>query len=108
MGRPTDAVGGVFDTLGHSNGPYCTRYGDQAPQNERIKACVGSMTATNYARNWSDCMHFHLYVIRRPTDAVRGIFDALGHSNGPYCTYYRGPDTPKRAYQGMCWVHEGK
>ena len=56
---------------------------DQTPQNERIKACVGSMKANNYARSRSDCMNFHSYIMGRPTDAVGGVFDTLGHSHGP-------------------------
>ena len=69
MGRPTDAVGGVFK-LATPNGPYCTFYGDQTPKNELVKACVGSIKANGYALTLSDPIQFHSHIMRRPTDAV--------------------------------------
>ena len=54
---------------------------DQTPENERIKACVGSIKATDYARTWWDCINFHSYSMRRPTDAIGGVFDTFGHPN---------------------------
>ena len=64
-------------------GPYMTRYGDQTPKNELVKACGGSMKANDYALTLSDPIQIRSYIMGTPTDAVGGVFDTLGHSNGP-------------------------
>ena len=72
------------------------------------RSSVVTTNATDYARTRPDCIHFHSFTMGMPTDAVRGIFDTLGHSNGPIflpITVNRHP--PKRAHKGMCWVHDG-
>ena len=83
------------------NGPYCTFYGDQTPKNELVKACVGSIKANGYALTLSDPIQFHSHIIRRPTDAVGGVFKQLATPNGPYCTFY-GDQTPKNELVKTC------
>ena len=50
---------------------YLTQIGPRHHKNERVKICVESITATYYAtRTLSDCIHFHLYIMGRPSDAL--------------------------------------
>ena len=65
------------------------------PRNERVKPCVVSITATDYARTRSDCINFHSYIIRRPTDALGIVFDAVRNPNRPIVDPLLWPDHPK-------------
>ena len=77
------------------------------PKNERGKICVGSITATDYARTWSDYIYFCLYIMGRLIDTVTAVFDTVGHPNRPIFDTDWSKTPQKWACQDMCWVNNG-
>ena len=66
---------------------YLTQIGPRHHKNERVKICVGSITATDYAtRTLSDCIHFCLYIMGRPSDALAACLIQSATPMGQYLT----------------------
>ena len=66
---------------------YLTQIGPRHHKNEHVKICVGSITATDYAtRTLSDCIHFHLYIMGRPSDALAACLIQSATPMGQYLT----------------------
>ena len=83
MGRPSDALTPFLIQLATPMDQYLTQIGTRHPKNERGKTCVGSITATDYARTRSDYIHFCLYILGRQIDTVAAVLDTVGHPNRP-------------------------